>query len=111
MNLKNEKKPLSSDVISDETITHQRESYMTSLKDQSLNFNRCNKVNFYGVDLTDDTGLFLYKEYGEKIELILLIQTIVSVPIRATEPMRAGGVPAEKKLYSESWRIVGDHYL
>jgi hypothetical protein len=50
---------------------------MTSLNDQSLDFNRQIKVNFDGGDLTNDAGLLLYKEFDEKMGLSQLIQSMV----------------------------------
>lgn len=50
---------------------------MNSLKEKSLNFNK--KINFDGGDLTSDAGLFLYKEFNEKIGLSVAIENNLRV--------------------------------
>lgn len=52
---------------------------MTSVNEQSMEFNRRIKVNFDGGNLTTDAGLLLYKEFDEKIGLSNLVKTMVKL--------------------------------
>jgi hypothetical protein len=50
---------------------------MTSVIDMDMEFNKRVKVNFNGGDLTNDSGLLLYKEFDEKVGLSDLIRSNV----------------------------------
>lgn len=50
---------------------------MTSLNEQTMDFNGRIKLNFDGSNLANDDGLLLYKEFAKKIGLSQLIQSIV----------------------------------
>lgn len=52
---------------------------MTSVNDQTMEFNRRIKLNFDGGDLTTDAGLLLYKEFDEKIGLSHRVKTMVKL--------------------------------
>lgn len=52
---------------------------MTSVSDQTLDFNKRLKVNFEGGDLTSDSGLLLYREFVEKLGLSDLIDANVDL--------------------------------
>lgn len=43
---------------------------MNSLHETNLNFNNSIKINFDGGDLTSDSGMLLYKEFDEKMDLV-----------------------------------------
>ncbi|MDQ0219503.1 IS1380 family transposase [Peribacillus cavernae] len=79
---------------------------MTSLNDQTMDFNRRIKVNFDGGDLTSDAGLLLYKEFDEKIGLSELIQSTVHLNDPVEHDVHTNDSVIMQKIYQH---IAGYH--
>lgn len=82
------------------------ETFMNSLNEKSLNFNRKIKINFDGGDLTSDSGLFLYKEFDEKIGLSVAIENNLQVKDNAKFRYHTNSDIAIQKIYQN---IAGYH--
>lgn len=79
---------------------------MGSLLEKQTNFNRKIKINFDGGDLTSDAGLFLYKEFDEKIGFSKTIQEILMVKDTAKFRVHSNSDIAIQKIYQN---IAGYH--
>jgi hypothetical protein len=82
------------------------ETFMNSLKEKTLNFNRRIKINFDGGDLTSDSGLLLYKEFDEKIGLSATIKENLQVKDSAKFRYHTNSDIAIQKIYQN---IAGYH--
>ena len=79
---------------------------MTSLNEQSMDFNGSIKVNFNGGNLTNDSGLLLYKEFAEKIGLSQLIQSMVILKDPVNHDVHTNDSVIMQKIYQH---IAGYH--
>lgn len=79
---------------------------MTSLNEQSMDFNGRIKINFNGGDLTSDAGLLLYKEFAEKIGLSKLIQSTVILNDPVNHDVHTNDSVIMQKIYQH---IAGYH--
>lgn len=79
---------------------------MTSLNEQSMNFNGRIKVNFNGGNLTNDSGLLLYKEFAEKVGLSELVQAKVVLKDPVNHDVHTNDSVIMQKIYQH---IAGYH--
>lgn len=79
---------------------------MNSLNEKNLNFNKKIKINFDGGDLTSDAGLFLYKEFDERIGLSEAIEDTLVVKDDAKFRNHTNSDIAIQKIYQN---IAGYH--
>jgi hypothetical protein len=92
-------------LINRKHVTKER-LFMNSVKEKPLIFNKKIKPNFDGGDLTSDSGLFLYKEFDEKIGLSVAIENILNVKDNAKFRHHTNSDIAIQKIYQN---IAGCH--
>ena len=75
---------------------------MTSINEQTMNFNKSIKVNFDGGDLTSDSGMLLYKEFDNTIGLSQTINEKVHIKDQKTHHTHQNNEMIMQKIYLQA---------
>lgn len=83
---------------------------MTSINEQTMNFNKSIKVNFDGGDLTSDAGILLYKEFDVSIGLSQAINKTVHIKDQKSHHTHQNNEMIMQKIYQQTAGYFADDH-